>query len=150
MSALEISTHIEIDATAERVWAVLTDFESYADWNSFIPEITGSPTVGSQLTVKIQPPDGSAMTFKPIVLAAEPAKELRWLGRVMLPGLFDGEHRFLITPLDDGTCRLEHAESFGGILLPFLRGTINRNTRRGFEAMNTALAERCVSNPTLG
>ena len=150
MSALEISTHIEIDATAERVWAVLTDFESYADWNSFIPEITGSPTVGSQLTVKIQPPDGSAMTFKPIVLVAEPAKELRWLGRVVLPGLFDGEHRFVITPLGAEQCRLEHAESFGGMLLPLFRGTINRNTRRGFEAMNTALAERCVSNPILG
>ena len=150
MPALEISTQINIAATAVRVWAVLTDFESYPEWNPFIPEVSGAPTEGSQLTVKIQPADGGVMIFKPTVLVAEPARELRWLGRVVVPGLFDGEHRFVITPQDDGTSHIEHAESFSGMLLPLFRGTINRNTRRGFEAMNTALAERCVSNPILG
>ncbi len=139
---LEITTQIDIAASPVQVWSVLTDFSSYPEWNPFIPEISGAAAEGEQLTVKIQPADGSAMTFRPTVLVADPNKELRWLGRVMMPGLFDGEHRFVIAASGDGQSRLEHAESFGGILLPFFRRTINRNTRRGFEAMNVALKAR--------
>jgi len=29
------------------------------------------------------------MTFKPIVLAAEPQRELRWLGRLLIAGAVD-------------------------------------------------------------
>jgi len=36
------------------------------------------------------------MTFRPTILKAEPERELRWLGRLLLPGLFDGEHVFEI------------------------------------------------------
>ncbi len=32
-------------------------------------------------------------TFRPTVLVAEPNRELRWLGRLFMPGPFDGEHR---------------------------------------------------------
>lgn len=34
------------------------------------------------------------MTFHPVVLVAVQERELRWLGRLLIPGLFDGEHTF--------------------------------------------------------
>ena len=78
------------------------------------------------------------MTFKPIVVAAVRERELRWRGRVLLPGVFDGEHVFRLD--DQGrTCRLHHAERFAGVLVPFLGVGLLEATRRGFEAMNTAL-----------
>jgi hypothetical protein len=58
-----------------------------------------------------QPPGGKPMTFKPTVLAADPARELRWLGRVLMPRLFDGEHGFRLEPTVGG-CRLHHGETF--------------------------------------
>ena len=42
------------------------------------------------------------MTFKPTVLVAEGPKELRWLGRLLLPGMFDGEHSFRIHAGEEG------------------------------------------------
>ena len=36
------------------------------------------------------------MTFKPVLLTVKPARELRWRGSLVLPGVFDGEHSFLL------------------------------------------------------
>jgi hypothetical protein len=108
----QLRTDIGIDATPERVWAILTDFASYPAWNPFIQSIQGEPVAGSKLEVRIAPPDGKAMTFKPTVLNAEPNRELRWLGRVLFPRIFDGEHMLQIEPLADGRVRFVQAERF--------------------------------------
>jgi hypothetical protein len=137
----ELRTDIEIDATPDRVWAILTDFASYPAWNPLIQSIRGEPVVGSKLEVRIAPPDGKAMTFQPTVLNAEPNRELRWLGRVFLPRIFDGEHSLQIEPLADGRVRFVQAEQFRGVLVPLLGKTLER-TERGFTAMNEALKRR--------
>ena len=42
----EISTNININATAEKVWSVLTNFSKYSDWNPFIKTIEGEVLFG--------------------------------------------------------------------------------------------------------
>ncbi len=64
----ELHSEIEIDAPAERVWRLLTDFASYPEWNPFIRSISGQPTPGERLEVRIEPPGGRDMTFRPTVL----------------------------------------------------------------------------------
>ena len=137
----ELTTQIEIDASPERVWDVLTDFASYGEWNPFIRSIVGKPDVGSRLRVRIEPPDGRGMTLKPTVRSADSARELSWLGRLLVPGVFDGEHRFALEPLDAGRTRFTQSERFRGILVP-LTGKVLEKTRRGFEEMNDALKRR--------
>lgn len=132
---------IEIDASPEAVWAVLADTDAYPDWNPFVRKVEGELREGAKLEVRIAPPGGRAMTFKPVVLAAEPGRELRWLGRLLLPGLFDGEHSFRLEPLEGGRTRFTQAESFSGILVPLLRKTLGK-TQAGFEQMNNALKLR--------
>lgn len=135
----ELVTNIEIHASAQMVWQILTNFDSYPQWNPFIREISGEAKTGGRLEVKIQPPNSRAMTFKPVVVKAEPDKELRWLGRLLIPGLFDGEHRFVIEPTGDNRVLFTHAEMFKGLLLPLLWKSLEQNTRAGFQQMNQAL-----------
>jgi len=142
MAVHHLHTEIEIEASAERVWAALTDFASYPQWNPFIRSIAGAPRQGERLRVAIQPSGGKLMRFAPVVLAAEPERELRWLGRLLLPGVFDGEHRFLIEPLGPGRVRFQQSERFSGLLVGLLRASLDRDTRRGFEEMNRALKAR--------
>jgi hypothetical protein len=137
----ELDTSIEIDAPPERVWSVLTDFDSFPDWNPFIRSARGEVEPGAKLEIRLEPPGGRAMTFKPTVLVAEPGRELRWLGRLLLPGLFDGEHIFRIEPIEGGHSRFVQAERFRGLLVPLFGRTLEQ-TRRGFEAMNEALCRR--------
>ena len=136
-----ISTTIDIHATPQAVWDVLSDFAAYGEWNPFMDRIQGTPEVGAKLVVHMSPPGGRGMTFKPTVLAATPARELRWLGTLGVRGLFDGEHSFLLTPNADGSTRVTHAEHFSGILVAALKGTL-KNTHAGFEAFNLALKDR--------
>ena len=74
------------------------------------------------------------------------ALELRWLGRLLAPGIFDGEHSFLIEPREGGRSRFVMAERFTGVLVGFLKGTVAK-TESGFEQMNAALKAR-VEQPS--
>jgi hypothetical protein len=137
-----IETAIEIEAPPASVWAVLTDFEAYPEWNPFIRRARGAFAKGARLEVLIEPPGGRAMTFRPRLLVVEPERELRWIGRLVMPGLFDGEHLFRIEPLEEARVRFRHEETFGGVLVPLFWKNLEPRTRRGFEAMNRALKER--------
>src|SRR3990172_11223531 len=133
---------IDINASGERVWRVLTDFSAYGEWNPFITSISGEVRRGARLKVRVQPSGGRGMTFRPTVLAADQNRELRWVGRLLFPGIFEGEHAFQITPLENGRVRLLQQETFRGLLVPLLRWVLDGQTRAGFEAMNLALKER--------
>ena len=95
----ELRTEIEIQASDERVWGLLTDFARFPLWNPFIRWVKGDAKVGARLEVRIQPSGARGMRFKPTVLKFKPKRELRWLGRLLMPGLSDGEHIFSIVPL---------------------------------------------------
>src|SRR4051794_24244532 len=136
-----LHTEITIAATAAQVWQVLTDFDAYPAWNPFITSARGRAAVGERLTLRMQPEGGRAMTFQPTVRECVPGRRLRWLGRWVLPGLFDGEHTFTIEPGADGV-RLTQEEDFRGLLTPLLAGQLGRGTLPAFEHMNQALKQR--------
>jgi hypothetical protein len=139
----ELRTEIDIEAPPDEVWAALVDLPAYASWNPFITAATGTPEVGSRLTLRMQPPGGRATTIRPHVTEVSTGRALEWLGHLGVRGLFDGRHRFDLLPTDGGT-RLVQSEFFGGILVRPLRGMLDGRTKDGFEAMNGALRRRVL------
>jgi hypothetical protein len=137
----ELRREIEVEAPPGRVWAVVIDFAAYPDWNPFIRRISGELLEGARLEVRIEPPEARATTFRPTVRAVEANRELRWLGRLLVPGIFDGEHSLRIEPLDGGRSRFVQSERFSGVLVGLVKGTLAK-TEAGFEQMNTALKAR--------
>jgi hypothetical protein len=140
--AKQLRTHIDIHASPERVWQILTDFAAYPQWNPFMPQASGSARRGQRLTIRLQPAGGRGTTFRPTVLEADPGKRLRWIGHLLVPGVFDGEHSFTIQPLGDGQVRLVQQEDFRGLLVPLLARSLDRRTLPAFEQMNQALKRR--------
>ena len=142
-----IYTEINIDAPKEVVWAALTNTDEHAKWNPFIKEFKGEIKVGSKLDVTIQPPGGSAMRFRPVVLEATTNEELRWIGKLGFKGVFDGEHYFQLEEQADGSTLLRHGETFTGMLTDLLYFiSLEENATKGFEAMNLALKQRAEDN----
>src|SRR5215216_207427 len=145
--AKQLRTEIEIEATPERVWQVLTDFAAFPEWNPFMTRAEGTARRGERLTIRMQPDGGRAMTFRPTVLEAEPNRHLRWVGRVVVPRVFDGEHSFTIERVGEGEVRLIQQEEFRGILVPLMAKSLDRNTLPAFEKMNHALKRRAEERP---
>jgi len=138
----ELRTEIEIGVPPVRVWQILLDFPAYPKWNPFIRSIAGTARVGERLTALIRPQGAKAMTFRPTLLVVTPNQELRWLGRFLLPGLFDGEHYFQIAPIAADRVRFIQGEKFSGLLVALAVSQLERGTRAGFAAMNQALKAR--------
>ena len=145
--ARQIHTEIEIQASPDRVWETLTDFGTYPDWNPFIVRAAGQPVPASRLELQMRLPGRRPMAFRPKVLEAAPARRQRWLGRLLVPGLFDGEHAFAIDPLGPDRVRLTQLEEFRGLLAPLILAFIGTPTKEGFQQMNQALKAR-VEQPT--
>lgn len=139
--AKEIKTEILIHARPEKIWTILTDFSNYKDWNPFIKSISGEVKTGNKIKVVIQPSETNSMTFTPVVLAFDPNKELRWLGRLLFKGVFDGEHTFELIDQRNGTTLFIQSETFKGILVPLFAKQLDTNTKSGFEKMNRKLKE---------
>ena len=136
-----LHTSIDIEAAPEQVWAVLTDFEGYPEWNPFVTAIEGARTPGARLRVRLAPPGARGVTMKPRVTAVEPGRAFEWLGSIVVRGIFDGRHRFELEATERGT-RFTQRESFSGVLVPLLPRRFHARTEAGFVAMNEALKVR--------
>jgi hypothetical protein len=139
--ALEIKTEIKINATSEKVWKILTNFNEYPSWNPFIKSIKGQVEVGKKITARIEPPEASGMTFKPKILTFIKDRELSWLGHLLFPGIFDGKHKFELIDNGNGTTTFIQSERFSGVLVPLFKKQLINNTKSGFLEMNEKLKE---------
>lgn len=139
--ALEIKTEINIVATPEKVWEVLTNFIAYPNWNPFIKSIKGHAGIGKKISVTIEPPEAKGMTFKAKIVTFIKHKELSWLGHLLLPGIFDGNHKFEILDNGNGTITFAQSEQFKGLLVPLFKKQLETNTKNGFIEMNKKLKE---------
>jgi hypothetical protein len=146
---IRINTSVDINARKEEVWNVLTNFAAYGDWCPTM-RIQGAADAGTKLSVRLSADGERGMTFKPRVLAARPGEELRWLGRLGIGGLVDGEHYFILSSNRDGTTRLEHGEDYSGLLVALMKRTLDKKPDPGaaYQAFNLALKQRVETRRT--
>ena len=145
----EIHTQIDIDASPEAVWEILTSLERYPDWNPLITSSSGTVEVGEKLTNRFEPPGGNASTFIVRVTAADRPHLFEWNGSLLgIALLFKGRHRFELEDTPNGT-RLTHSEEFSGVAGHLiLRKPLLAQTEEGFTAMNNALKTRAEAQTT--
>jgi hypothetical protein len=134
-----ITTEIEINAPSTVVWKVLTDFPSYGSWNPFIRQIKGNLIVGKRLSVFARLPCGLPMVLWPKILYFGIDQEISWLGSLLVSGLLDGEHLFMLEPSGEATVRFVQKEVYSGILLPIMWPWLKDQGFEAFGMMNRAL-----------
>jgi hypothetical protein len=148
----QIYSEISITAPVADVWRVLTQTANYGEWNPFITRIDGPLEVGARLEVVLAMEAGKIMRFSPRLIRMLPGREIRWIGRLGLAGIFDGEHSLAVEPEDGGSTRFIHQETFSGVLAPFLWIYLKPRAEKAFNSMNLALKQRVeysASNDTI-
>ena len=139
-----IETKINIESNTKSIWQELINFEEYKNWNPAIYEVSGVLNEGEILKIVVKI-NGSTMVFKPKILKYKENIELRWLGKLFIPKIFDGEHYFIVKDNLDGTTTFIHGENFSGVLIPFFTKMI-LDTKKNFEAMNEELKKRAEND----
>ncbi len=138
------SARVDIDAPAEQVWDVVTDFKSYGLWNPLLSKVEGDLVVGNSLRVYT--------TFIPVALpatvkVAHKPHHFEWKDNVPL-NLLTPEFSVRLLPLDGDRTRVIISETFTGPLLPIARGYLEGKMPPLYDAMAKALAEQVEKRKT--
>ncbi len=147
----EVRTQIEIAASRERVWDVLTDFARYPEWNPVIVSVQGELRPGADIDIKIR--QGKLAVPIPCRMhRVELLHDFRWRGpRTRVLGkLLAGEHYFSLEPLrteaGEERCVFVHGEQFRGAVLPLLWPRMKKQLEKGYSLVNEALKARVEGN----
>jgi len=133
-----IHTELGVGAPAAITWGVVTDLEGWARWNP-IMRGEGRFEFGARPQITIASPGAKPILIRPEIVKLDEGREVRWLRRMAVPGLLDGEHGIRVVAEDTGRCRLEHFEVFRGLLANFFIGRNAKAIETGFQAMNRSL-----------
>jgi hypothetical protein len=111
-----------INATADEVWAVLSDVGSYPSWESGVERVEGRAEPGATLKVFSEVSPGRAFPVK--VTELTPGRRMVWSGGMPL-GLFRGVRTSALEPGEGpGTTTFTMREEYTGPLLPLIWRTI--------------------------
>lgn len=138
----QIRTSHWLDAPPERVWAVLADFDRYAEWNPLNVGAQGKAEVGSRVPMRFVDAGGGkgkVISQSVLVTVSDPPRRLEWVGRI--PLLFTGRHFFELVAESGGT-RLLHGEDLSGLMPRLFSDARIEQQKAAYEALNRALEER--------
>ncbi len=142
----DVRAEIEINASPERVWKVLTDFSSYSSWNPLITSAGGTAKTDSVLTLRLQPPQSRTLALKARVLHYERLRQIRWRGAAWgVPLLLSSEQSFTLEALPDGRTKVVQQAAATGLLRGLI-GPSDQHALSGLEAMNQALKARAEAD----
>ena len=137
---MDVEITVEIDATSEEVWAVMTDVERWPEWTASVERAErldgGALRVGSRVRLK-QP------RFPPVVWQVtelEPGRSFSWKAKnVGVTSI--GEHRVTRRAGEGVTVNLRLHQQ--GPLAPLLAIFTRKLTRRYVETEAQGLKRRC-------
>ena len=110
---------INIQATADRIWRLLTDAADFPHWNSTVTSIEGEIREGGHLRVHVP---GTTRTFAPTVSGVVRDSRMVWTGG--FAPVFKGVRTFTLRPRNGGSTDFVMEERFSGVMLPLVKGSM--------------------------
>lgn len=139
-TSFEIRDDIEINASTDKVWAAILDFENYKNWNSQLTYLGGKVQPNGTLHLKLAAAGAEPYEFKPDISYWQEKKQFAWIGKTGLPRIFDGEHFFELKDLGNGRTLLTNREEYRGVLSQLFRQLpMMKTAPEGFKKMNEEL-----------
>jgi hypothetical protein len=136
-----VEHRIGVQAPAEVVWEVVSDFEGWAQWNPLYRKAEGVMKVGSTLVLEQHLPGQPPTVIQPIVQDWVPYEQLHW--RSSRLGGFVTAIRYLeIESMGPANATFSNGELFMGLLLRFVGRDERRRLKAAFTQMGEAVRDR--------
>lgn len=143
-----VDTEIEVSASWDRMWELLTDFAAYPSWNPSITRLQGPLRPGAVLQLGTKLPGGLKLSLRPTLGWVDRGRGLGWSARLLASWFFAAEHYYVMEELAAGRIRLSQREEFHGCFAPFFLLFFGRGLRRSYAEANRrlkTLAERVAA-----
>src|SRR5690242_10099587 len=109
---MHFSAETDINASAEKVWGILTDASKYPEWDVQMIRLEGKIAPNEKITAHTKLSDRA---FPVTVTEFTPNKQMTWVGGMPL-GLFTGVRVFKLEPKGNGV-HFSLREDYSGLLL---------------------------------
>jgi hypothetical protein len=110
---------VDIQASAARIWYLLTDADGFPRWNSTVSRVEGQIREGERLRLHVP---GTNRTFSPRVSGVVPDRHMTWTGG--FSPIFKGVRTFELKPCGAGSTQFAMEERFFGLMLPFVKSSL--------------------------
>lgn len=146
MKPQTIRSQIDIDATPEAVFDILTDLERYPEWNPFTPHIDSTLEPGAPVRMQVRMRDGNRLMKQvEYVTANERPVKLCWGADIPLRTLLRADRCQTLERLPDGRTRYVCRDDFSGWLTSIVLRFFGPAVQRGFNDCAVALKKRAES-----
>lgn len=136
---VHVETCVNIHASKETVWRVLSDLQAYGTWN-IRTHFDQTPTLNVKQVMRVKL-FGVWLSVPVIIQTVDINDGLRWQGGIT--GIYTGSHYFKIIENSGGGITLYQGEDFHGIFVPLMWPFLKRELNGLYVSMNVALKKRC-------
>ncbi len=136
-----VEHRIGVQAPAEIVWEVVSEFETWTHWNPLYRKAEGQMKIGTALVLEQHLPGEPPRVIQPVVQDWVPYEQLHWRSTRM--GGFVTAIRYLeIENMGPANSTFSNGELFMGMLLRFVGRDERRKLKAAFAAMGEAVRDR--------
>ena len=116
---MEYAAGVDINASVNRVWALMTDAAGFPRWNSTIKSIEGQIAAGQ--TIKLIATVAPNRVFNLNIIDFVPQKRMVWSdGNAM----FKGVRTYTFASKSNDSTDFTMAEAYTGLMLPMIAGSL--------------------------
>lgn len=110
----KVSTQIEIFATPDQVWSVLTDWEKLKEWSSTFIGISTDQMTKDVFFISYfkNPMGGKPIELSHVCTDFEEGKKFGWSGKIV--GQIKDHHTYAVEPLAQGTTLFKQEDGLQG------------------------------------
>lgn len=113
-----VRADVEISASPQEVWAVLTDVARAGEWNTVLVPQGGELREGNSIQYEFfQEEGGKPSVMNAKVKQLEPHALINQAGGI--PGVLTFDHRYVISSDEEGYTTVTIREEYRGIMVPF-------------------------------
>lgn len=137
-----IEHRLGVPAPAHVIWDVLKDIESWPQWTSLYPQVSGVLRIGGKIAVTEQVEGLPPREIEPFIIDWVPDSQILWKTTQFL---LKRTRYIEIEKLSDTGCIFSNGEIFDGFAARYISNSQRRQQRAAFEAFGEALRARVIA-----